>query len=225
MMARGPTALLLGVALASAACCGGCQVFAAATAMMFPEERMPAEYKLPNRKTSKVLVFADDMFNPLSYPPAKGALTEKVNQMILEKKLAAEVVPYDRLRDLQAAEPDFNRLSVSTVGRKLGADLVIYVLLNPLSLRDSPADTLWRGRFSGRVRVVDVHRGRRIWPEQSAGREVRVVEPQTENPSPTYSRQLALKLGDHLGKEIAQLFHVHYVDRARPPQGRLDLAE
>jgi len=225
MTTKRSTVLALAVALAATAACSGCQVFAAGLAMAFPEEKVPAEFELPDAKSSKVLIFADDMFNPISYPPAKRALTEKMNQILIEKQLAAEVIPYDRLRDLETAEPDFNRLAVSTVGKRLGADLVIYVLLNPLSLKDNPADSFWRGRFSGRVRVVDTHQRRRIWPEESAGREIKVLEPQTENSSPTYDRDLALKLGEHMGVAVAQLFHVHYVDRAQPPQGRLDLAE
>ena len=225
-MRKRSNVLLLAVALVATAACGGCHLVPAALLnMMFPNEKVPAAFELPDHETSKVLVLADDMYNPLSYPPAKRALTEKVNQMLIEKNLAAEVVPYDRLKDLQAAEPDFNRLSVSALGQKLGADLVIYALLSPLGLKDNPGDSFWRGRFSARIRVVDVHQRRRIWPEESAGREVKVLDPQTENASPTFGRDLAIKLGEKLGVATAELFHVHHVPRARAPQGPLDLAE
>ena len=127
---------MLVVALASAAMCAGCEAAAAMWTIFHPEETVKAEFELPPKK--KVLVFPDDMFNPLSYPPAKRSLARKLNDMLAEDGLAADLIPYDELKDLAAEDPDFNKLQVAVVGRKLGADLVIYIVLDPLTLKDSP---------------------------------------------------------------------------------------
>jgi hypothetical protein len=221
MNARGMNAMLLAAALAALAACGGCQVFAAFYHIFVPKALVGPEYELPPKK--KVLVFPDDMFDPVSYTPAKRALARKVGDMLAEKRVAADVIPYDELKDLEETEPDFHLLEVGTVGRKLGADLVIYIILEPLRLKDSPDDTLHHGRFGGRVRVVDVRQGK-IWPEDSAGKVVRIVEEPSDNPSSSYRQQLAVQLGEKLGEKIGNLFVKHY-EETMPTPDRLDPLE
>jgi len=212
-------AALLGWMLVAGALLCGCHgpllVPLAFLEKLFPKDRVPPKFKLPADK--KVLVFPDDLLRPVSYPPVKRALAEKANALLVEKKLVAGIVPYDKLIDLQHDDVNFNRLSVATVGRRLGAELVIYINLDEFSLKDSPVGTLWRGRFAGKVRVVDVTKGR-LWPDESAGHPVRVEEPVTENTSETYGTQLARKLAERLAGEVVGLFHSHYVDRHRPKE-------
>jgi len=221
MAKRYATALLV-TGLVSLATCAGCRAMAATWTVFFPKETVPAEFELPPAK--KVLVFPDDMFSPLSYPPAKRSLAKKLNDILAEKKLAADLIPYDELRDLAADDADFNKLEVATVGRKLGADLVIYIVLDPLMLKDAPEDSLWHGRFGGRVRVVDVRKGR-IWPEESVGRQVSIVEQPADNASETYGEKLALTLGAKLGEKIGFLFAEHKEEIMRQPVPKFDPLE
>jgi len=205
-------------AAALAVCVGlsGCQIFLPLIALVelaFPKDNVPAQFKLPKGK--RVLVFPDDMHSPVAYPPIKRALAEKIAKVLMEKKAIAYAVPYDDLVDLQHAEPNFNRLAVSTVGSKLGADLVIVVSIDDFRLKDSPEGTLWRGRFAGKVRVVDVKEGR-LWPDESAGRPVSANEPVSDNSSETYGTVLSQQLAEKLGTEVAGLFHDRMVSRHRP---------
>ncbi len=209
-------AILVVTALAAVAVGGaGCQVGWVLLERMFPKRRVPAEFKLPKKAT--VLVFPDDVENPLSYPPVKRILAQRVAQGLLEKKLVAAVVPHDRLTALRAAEPDFNRLAVATVGRKLGADVVVYLAVDAFSLKDNPVNTLWRGKFAVRVRVVDVQKGR-LWPDQTAGHRVAVSLPLAESTSETFGAELARMLAERLGEKVVGLFHEHYVERNELPQ-------
>ena len=207
-------------AAALATCVGvcGCQIFLPVIAlveMAFPKSKVPAQFKLPKGK--RVLVFPDDMHQPVAYPPVKRALAEKVSKVLLEKKAVASAVPYDELVDLQASEPTFNRLAVSTVGKRVGADLVILVSIDEFRLKDSPVGTLWRGRFAGKVRVVDVKEGR-LWPDESAGRPVAASEPVCDNSSEIYGTVLSRQLAEKLGSEVAGLFHDRMVSRHRPKE-------
>lgn len=203
----------------SAAALGGCQLLWAVLEKTFPQQRVPAVFDLPGGR--KVLVFPDDMLRPVSYPPIKRALAEKVNQLLIRHKLAAETVPYDRLIDLQGAEPDFNSLAIGTVGRKLGAQLVIFVAIDRFSLKETPISTMWQGEFAAKVRVVDVRRGKgRLWPDDPAGYALKVSKRATENPSETYGQELSAELANDLGEKIAGLFRAHRVDRAKRAAAR-----
>ena len=209
------TACLLAAILAAAALSSGCHIIWVALEKTFPKERVPARFKLPANKT--VLVFPDDLDNPLSYPPVKRRLSQKLSAVLEHENIAAKTIPYDRLIELKSNEPEFNLMSILKIGRKLGADLVIYVNIEQFTLKDNPVDTLWRGRLAGRVKVVDVLKGR-IWPEESAGYPVRVNAPLAESHSDTFGGELAKKLAEDFAVEVAQLFHAHYVERARPKQ-------
>jgi len=203
--------LVSGLAMFSA----GCQLPLAILEKMFPTEKVPATFGLPADHT--ILVFTDDLENPVAYPPVKRKLTEEINKVLVDKKLAKDVVPYNKLIDLRTAEPDFNRLAVASVGRRLGATLVIYVNIKRFSLKDTPIEALWRGRFSANVRVVDVKEGR-LWPDERDGQNVSIKEGTVEDPSETYGAELAGNLAEKLGQKIAGLFHAHEVDRHKPKE-------
>lgn len=215
MIATRMSTALTGATLASAMLLGGCIIPLTIAELMFPKSKVKPLFELPGKRTA--LVFPDDMQRPVNYPPVKRALARKLNELLMESKLASAVVAYDKLTDLRSAEPDFNRLAVATIARKLGADLVIYVDITEFSLKDSPVGTLWRGRFGGKVRVVDVDKGR-LWPDASAGHPVRVIEPLTENSSEIYGAELSRKLAARLAEEICGLFTSHQVDRHQPKE-------
>lgn len=211
--------LLLAGAAAAIWLLGGCALPFAILEKMFPKEKIPARFVLPAGK--RVLVFPDDMLHPVGYPPVKRVLARRLGELLAEHELVAETIAYDSLVDLRNAETDFNRMAVATVGRRLGAELVVYVSIDGFSLKDMPVDTLWRGRFSCKVRVVDVRNGR-LWPDESAGFPVKVVEPIAENTSEAYGAELADKLAKRLAEGVCGLFHEHYVDRARPKEKDTD---
>jgi hypothetical protein len=207
---RGAVALLAGAGMLALA---GCQLPLAIIEKMFPKDRVPPRFKLPADKV--VLVFPDDVERPVSYPPVKRRLAEKINELLIEKKLVARTVSHDQLTALRGTEPNFDRMHVPTVGRKCEADLVVYLAIDRFTLKDTPVETIWRGRLDVRVKVVDVKKGR-IWPEEMAGFPISVQEPTTENTSESYGAELSRKLADKLAVEVTGLFHERLVDRHKP---------
>jgi len=191
----------------------GCQGAFVLAEKLFPKQTVPAKFNLPKNKT--VLVFPDDLQNPLSYPPVKRRFARKLNELLRQEGLAGETIAYEKLTELQAAEPKFNLMSIPKIGRKLGAELVVYLSIEEFTLKDNPVDTLWRGRLAGRAKVVDVVEGR-IWPDESAGYPVEVTTPLAESSSETFGEELARILAENLALEVSRLFHSHKVERGRP---------
>ncbi len=180
-----------------AAMAWGSVVFVAKARAVEPAFRLP--------KAKKVLVFADDSQAPLKPAWAARVLMETVNRRLQAAGAVAGTVSHDALKRLAAGDAKFDKYAVATVGRKLGADLVVYIILDPLQLKDAPTDSLWHGRFGGRVRVVDVSKGR-IWPEAPEGEQVVVTDPARENAAKGFGEKLARKLAEDLGDEIGTLF-------------------
>lgn len=199
---------LLAASLAMSLC--GCAFISWSVAQFAPPQRVKALYKPPAGKT--ILVFVDDLLHPVSYEPVKAELTERLNKQLTTQKIAGETIPYERLLNLIAATPQFDQLSIGEVGRRLGADIVLYVQVEEFSLKDSPASLLWRGRFAATVRMVDVEVGR-LWPEERpGGYPLEPVEISArQEASPTYGAKLARDLAESLAEKIAKLFYDHSI--------------
>lgn len=175
-----------------------------------PPKKVHAVYRPP--KDKKILVFVDDLSNPVGYEQVKGELTERLNERLVEHKIARRTVPYERVLRLKAATPEFDGLAVSQIGQRLGADLVLYVHVDHFSLKDNEVSPLWHGRMEVTVRMVDVAAGR-LWPkDRQAGYAVKPVDNPTEShPSPTYEIDLAKSLAEQMADRIAKLLYDHKV--------------
>ena len=194
---------------ALAACNVSCAVLAWTAAQFGPKATIPAVYEPPKGK--KMLVFVDDMENPVSHPPVKIELTRMINRLLAANEIAREAVPYGRLADLIAATPDFNELSVAEVGRKVGADIVLYVRVDQFALKDEAAmDLLWRGRLQTTVRMVDVVDGP-LWPkDRLGGYQVDEVDTRPKpDDSDTDAAEVTKILASKMADKITKLFYEH----------------
>ncbi|MCK4603039.1 MAG: hypothetical protein KAU28_11270 [Phycisphaerae bacterium] len=200
--------LLLAMPLA---CLTGCAAIGWTVAAFAPPQKVEALYKPP--KAKKILVFVDDITNPISYEPVKRKLTEKLNEQLLEHEVAAKTIDYEKLLDLISVAPSFNELGVVQVGRKLGADIVLYVNIEEFALKEDPEGPLWRGTLRASVRMVDVQaKSPQLWPTDRDNYPVGEVQtPATDDSSPTYGVEVARMLAEQMADKVAKLFYDHRV--------------
>ncbi len=176
---------------------------------MAPAETVAATYKPPEGKT--ILVFPDDMLHPVNYEPVKQILATEISKQLVESKVAGLTIPYQSLAELEATTPGFNKLSVSEVGQKLGAHIVLYVHIDKFSLKDNEANPLWHGRLETTVRMVEVNKGL-LWPkDRPTGWPIEPLDIPTTETSKTYDTRLARTLAEHVAGEIVNLFRKHTV--------------
>ncbi len=200
-----PVALLMSIVL----CASGCAPAAWFASQFGPEKNVAAKYQPSKGKT--ILVLVDDMLSPVDYEPVKMHLTEMLNKQLMTNKVAVSTVPYTRIGELIAATPEFNALSVSEVGSKLDADIVLYVQIDEFGLRDpSASEELWKGRLQVTVRMTDVHDGR-LWPkDKPAGHMVPAAKTRTvSDNSPTRAETISNALATETADRIAKYFYDH----------------
>jgi hypothetical protein len=182
---------------------GGCALVAWTAATFGPPETVPAEYKLPQDK--KVLVFVDDIYQPVPYEPFKIELARQLNQQLTARKLAASVVSPEKLQNV--LEGSRKVMAIGEAGQKVGADLVVYVNIENFAMKDDPNLPMWHPQMSCCIRVIDSSEGR-LWPNDRAeGRPVGPVEiSPVEETSAAQGAELANLLAARVADTIAKLF-------------------
>ena len=205
-------AVLLAVMMASLL--SSCAAIAWPVAALTPPQKIKPLYTLPADK--KVLVFVDDVQSPVSFPPVKRDLAEAIGRELLAQKVAAATIPYERVLDLMAAEKKFNDLGVANVGRKVGADVVLYVEIRSFKLREQEGSPLWEGQISTSIRVVDAwattNKTARLWPQDTTDHPIGPVGmPVKEDPNVEYGAELSKSLANRMADRVAKLFYEHEV--------------
>ncbi len=206
------TTLAATILLITMIACGGCAAISFTVAAFAPPQTQLAAFELPKDKV--VLVFIDDLENPVDYETLKHDLTKGINQRLIKSTDVKKTVRYEDLFRLIASRPDFNKLGVNQVAKQLKADIVVYVSIDSFSLRESSNINLWHGKLAATVRVVD-SRGKQLWPtDLSNGLKIPdVVMPQQVNNSPTYGVTLCNEMAEIMADRIAKLFYSHSLPR------------
>jgi hypothetical protein len=204
-------ALWLVLALAPATLTG-CPAVAWFVAQFEGSQKVKPLYQPPRGHTVAVLV--DDLFVPAP-DTVKARLAEKLNRQLLDNGLAKSTVAHDKV---QAALEGPTIVSVGEAGKKVGADLVLYVNIERFGMRDDETNVMWHPVMQCSVRWVDVSTsggpralGKRLWPTDRAdGHVVGPVDlPAKEDTSPAAENDLSNELVDRMAAQIADLFYEH----------------
>jgi hypothetical protein len=140
----------------------------------------------------------------------KRHLTDRIAERLIEQDVTDDVVAYEQVLRLASATPDFYRLEVREIARRLGADLILYVNITRFSVRDDESIPMWKGRLVTSVMVRDVDEGL-LWPKaERLGRKMPEVETrETDESRFGYGETVVRELADKMGRNIAELFYKH----------------
>ena len=199
----------------------GCGPFISWTVAQFaPPQKVKALYRPPAGKS--ILVFVDDPRLIIDHEPVKSKLTALLNERLERNEVTGKTIPYANLVNLMAATPQFNMLSISEVGTKLQADLVLYVKVDKFSVMNEEINPLWQGTFQTTVRIVESGTGDCLWPAApEAGHTLPILKTApTEGKSATHAMQLANELAERMADQIARLFFDYKVEVSDAPRDK-----
>jgi len=144
----------------------GCGDFGALAYFLMPEQRLDAKMKHlaseDKEKDSKVVILTwGGLETRAEFIHADRQLSEMLAQQL--RKLAEDgkekitIVPARKVEEFKNEHPNWRGMDLTEIGRRFGADYVVYLEINSLSLYEKGSlNTLLRGRISLNVTLADV---------------------------------------------------------------------
>jgi hypothetical protein len=173
---RWSLAVLLAAGLAGLAV--GCGDLGSMAYFLTPEQRLPAKMKhLANedkkKKTPRVIILTYARLDTRAeFIHADRQISEllagNLRQLAEPKQEQIDIVPPRKVEEFKNTHPSWREMEVAEIGRKFGADYVIYLEINSLSMYEpGNNNTLYRGRANLLVSLVDVNRPDDPLPQQN----------------------------------------------------------
>lgn len=221
-MCRLAAAILLALVPATMS---GCEVFGF-MAYVFKSTKVEALYKLTDRPT---LVLVDDPNDRFSNPTMTDLVAAEVGYNLQEESVTGlqNIVEPRGLHEMASRlGSDYARVPIDRVGRELGAQQVIHILIASVNLIEEPG--LMRPTATVQVKVIDCGESKRLFPQPAAedfGQTHYTLTVKLRHRSSPIDGRDGLRmvepmLAKRIARDVARLFH-RYTPR-QPGQPRDD---
>jgi len=140
------------------------------------EKKIPAEYDLAKPASRKILV----LVNQPAYLDAEVNLRYYLTRAMRESLMAKigirpeYIVPYDQLSEFRSNQSNFSLLSPVIVGRALGADMVLLMMLEDYQLNRMAEAGYYRGFLGAQAVLLNTAAGEKLWPRLAKSKSIRV---------------------------------------------------
>ena len=191
-------------------CIAGCNVVTPIAYAIHGPEKINPTYTLPEHATT--VVFVDDPSSKIAQRRLRYAMADTATSQLLEKRVLTDMLEPRGIIAAATKDSHSKRMSITELGKSVGADIVIYAVVTNFSL--SPETGSYIPQASLRVKVIDVAEGKRVWPDTEFGFPLEVQIPQLPGLSPDGNAgQLAIEqqLANRAGLGISQLFYRHEI--------------
>lgn len=191
------------------ACAAGCNVVAPVAYAIHGPEKIDPVYTLDEAQS--VVIFIDDPSSKIAQRRLRYAMADAASKALLQKKVVTDVIDSRTVLTAASKERHGDRMSITELGRAVGADVVIYAVVTNFSI------TAEEGTFvpttTMRVKIIDTAAGQRVWPASEAGYLLEVRLPQRPSAFTQDRARLNMEaqLAERSGVALAQLFYRHEV--------------
>ena len=189
----------------------GCNIVGPAFVAIHGPEKVKREYALDKERTT--VVFIDDRANVLPRRTLRRDIGRSAQEMLIKKSGLKDVIDADSALQLAAAENYDAPRTIGSIGRELGADIVVYVTVDEFLV--STDGISYTPKVSMRCKVIDAANDTRLWPmgnNEQNGHAFAVAPPVSPSDTPTSNAALVRAqkdLAQLAGIGISQLFHEH----------------
>jgi hypothetical protein len=142
------------------------------------EKKIPAEYDLAKQKGRKVLVLVEQPGWLSAQANLRYYLTEAIRENLIAKAKAKippkYILSYNELSEFRSNKGDFSSLSPAAVGKALGADIVLLVMIEDYQLSEVAETDYFSGALSAQTALFETANGGKVWPEYAESKSIKV---------------------------------------------------
>ncbi len=164
-----------------------------------------------------ILVFVDDYNSRVTWPEASDLLEQAVAVELVSHGATEKVLSPDALRRLRQTHTDFEDMYCNEIGRKVGADQILWLEVADFFASEQMSDLTAAARMAVTVKVINPHGTHRdgtvrLWPASRDGHPVRAELSANEVSKVKGRRAIATALTKKLAGEVARLFYEHKLE-------------
>ena len=140
------------------------------------EKKVPAEYNLYKLKGKKILVLVEQPGWLDTQTNLRYYLTKAMGNS-LEAKVKIEpesIISYDEIAEFRSKIGDFSLLSPVEAGKALGVNLVLVVAVQDCQVNQLSDTEFYNGHLSVNSALFDTETGKKVWPMEAEGKNVKV---------------------------------------------------
>jgi len=194
------------VALAAVPMLGGCNIFG--WAMSAVPEHVKAQHVPP---TTPMLVLVENRVNPGSMVAESDELTGFIMDELATYKVAP-LIELKKLYELRDREAGIDKMTITQIGKAVGAQQVLYVDLQRLNVGETEPGIPAHGRVDATVHLVDVKTGKTMFPTMGqADWPINLETAISDSIQRTNAGALREAMLRKAGTAIGQLFHDYTV--------------
>lgn len=187
------------------------------TYFLMPEQRLDAKLKHLASEDKKVepkvviLTYSNPAGVPIECLHADRQIAEYLARNLLQFAEASEeklsMLPQRRVEEFKNSNPNWRQMGNAAVGRKLGADYVIYLEVNSMGLYEhGSSKELFRGRVSMLVELVDVNKPDEVPLQQSYSCAFPSAQGAVPVAIDTLPQQFRQKFLEHVARQLTWYF-------------------
>lgn len=211
--------LVAGVALASSLVTAGCNYIGAAYVLAAGTD-IDAVFELDANRTTVVLI--DDLNNRVPRRSLRDRIGRTSDAALLQHKVVKEgnLISSESARRVAASGTSEDPLSAVDIGRRVGAEVVIYVTMTGWTLQQEPG--LVSPTATAQVRILDAVHNVRLWPEGEMTYPLTAKmarRPGSDSMSLSDKAKYEQMLAVRFGEELAKMFYRHERDRISNDRG------
>ena len=188
----------------------GCNIVTpVAYAIHGPEKVMPM-YTLD--KNASTVIFVDDPSSKIALRRLRYTIADTATKVLLEQRVLTDMIDPRGILAAAGKERHSERMSITELGKSVGADIVVYAVVTEFSL--FPEAGSYTPTATMRLKVIDVASGERLWPDNEFGHLFKVAIPQlpsTTGLGASEKIKTESELAARAGLGLAQMFYKHEV--------------
>jgi len=176
---------------------------------LVPKQKVSAEYKLA--KGPLLVLVEDNSGQMLATPRLRSLLARDLTRQLAQHNVNKNVISQHLVDRLRRTERRFEQIPPEQIGKRLGAEQVLWVGIDDFAVDTTPEDPNKAGRLSVSVRVLNARaRGPedvQLWPQAGDWRTVSVIKPMHALQTPEGREGLVRAMVAELADRVAKLFY------------------